>query len=287
MSSDFTTTSHGKCIIAGEHSVVRAHPAIATPLKQYQLTLHYRFSDDSLTIENAELSSAQLQQIKTQLIIKLQRDFGMLSGCLVINNQIPVGSGLGASAALCVAITRWLIAQNKLKAEQLANYATELENGFHGKSSGLDIAAASSNNLLWFEQGKIEPLPVNYNPYWYLSYCGTPGNTAECIARVNKLWTENPGKAQIIDEQMVQAVKLTSSALKQANPGELARALKLAQSCFEQWDLISPALARHIKELRQQGAIATKPTGSGGGGYVLSLWNSPQQAPGLTPVSIG
>ncbi|HWU44642.1 MAG TPA: hypothetical protein VN132_14420, partial [Bdellovibrio sp.] len=54
----------------------------------------------------------------------------------------------------------------------------------------------------------------------------------------------------------------------------LSQAINQAGECFEQWNLNEGAPAKHIQWLRENGAIAIKPTGSGGGGYVLSLWHS-------------
>ncbi len=38
--------------------------------------------------------------------------------------------------------------------------------------------------------------------------------------------------------------------------------------------LISESLQQHMQQLLHEGALAVKPTGSGSGGYVLSLWES-------------
>ena len=47
----------------------------------------------------------------------------------------------------------------------------------------------------------------------------------------------------------------------------------LARDCFESWGLCDGAMGTHIKDLEEKGAVAVKPTGSGGGGYALSLWD--------------
>ena len=52
----------------------------------------------------------------------------------------------------------------------------------------------------------------------------------------------------------------------------LAKSMGLAAECFEQWGLSDGAPGEHIQWLKEHGALAVKPTGSGGGGYVLSLW---------------
>jgi len=55
----------------------------------------------------------------------------------------------------------------------------------------------------------------------------------------------------------------------------LCEAINSAADCFTQWGLVSESLQQHMLRLHDAGAIAVKPTGSGGGGYVISLWESP------------
>ncbi len=60
---------------------------------------------------------------------KIQRSD--LKGTLLLESSIPVGAGMGASAALCVALTRWL-GYLKLRQEESEYYefARNLENLF-------------------------------------------------------------------------------------------------------------------------------------------------------------
>ena len=51
----------------------------------------------------------------------------------------------------------------------------------------------------------------------------------------------------------------------------------MAHQCFESWGLITPDMSSIIQNLYQRGALAVKPTGSGGGGYLLSLWETPEK----------
>ena len=55
----------------------------------------------------------------------------------------------------------------------------------------------------------------------------------------------------------------------------LSQAIHQARGCFERWGLASGEMGNHIQWLFSQGAYAVKPTGSGDGGYVLSLWRKP------------
>ncbi len=58
----------------------------------------------------------------------------------------------------------------------------------------------------------------------------------------------------------------------------LVNAMQKAMNCFEQWGLMKGSLQIHGQQLLDAGAMAIKPTGAGGGGYVLSLWREKPNA---------
>ena len=185
---------------------------------------------------------------------------------------------MGASAALCMALSRWFSAQSLLNSQTVEEFATTLEHLFHGKSSGLDIAGTAAEEGVYFQQGYVESIKPAWRPHWYLSFCGEKGITSHCIRQVQELWVNEPQEAQKIDHKMQNAVKKAKAGLTQFNSDSLMllqEAVILGAQCFREWGLINKILENHIDQLMSHGAIAVKPTGSGGGGYVLSLWKKP------------
>lgn len=277
MSYDFATTSYGKWILAGEHAVLRGHPALVFPLKDKALRLTYTACKTPLTLkyegENADTCLPPIWKLLHVGFEKLNLDSDQLTGELHISNQIPIGAGLGASAALCVAITRWLKAYFDAELN-LFEFARSLENLFHGQSSGLDIAGSAANeNGIYFQAGNIRPITQTWKPHWRLSFSGTPGVTSECIKQVETLWKKDRTQAECIDKVMAQSVLQAQSALEtHHNQTDLVEAIQSASHCFDAWGLINQPLRKHMNELLDAGALAVKPTGSGQGGYVLSLW---------------
>lgn len=286
MLSDFTTTLSAKWILAGEHAVVRQHPAIVYPLGHFQFSLVYQCTPDpwQVTVQgihNTALETLFLSTLEHAVNTSNSQHIDR-TGLFIVNNNIPLGSGLGASAAFCLAISQWMAAQGIIDSNQIYQQGKQLENIFHGQSSGLDIIGAGATSGRYFHAGKHITIQQNWQPHWYLSYSGIRCKTNLCIEQVNSLWQEDASTATTIDQQMSQSVQLALSALIKGKDGltQLADAINLAKNCFEQWGLIDANLKNHISELTNAGALACKPTGSGSGGYVISLW--PQPAPKLS-----
>src|SRR5690606_18439496 len=120
------------------------------------------------------------------------------------------------------------------------------------------------------------PINQHWHPQWYLSHTNQPSVTSTCVKKVKQLWVTHPQEAMDIDTCMTDAVHMALKALKQPKESGLAllvKAIEQAQQCFVRWDLVSEKAQAHMERLSQAGAIATKLTGSGYGGYVISLWD--------------
>jgi mevalonate kinase len=294
----FRTEVAGKWILAGEHAVIRGFPALVFPLPTRSLSLSFQPGEQDLTAQFSGEHGAELQLLFWGVLEKAcelkKRHRSDFRGQVQVQSSIPVGAGLGASAALCVAVSRWLQSMGVVQADEISEFARQLENLFHGESSGVDIAVALWGRGLKFTRGENQSvssptqtqIQMNWQPRWYVSYSGKRGVTLECVQKVKKILQRDPELGQRIDEDMAQAVSLAETALTQGEErgfGSLVQSLQLANSCFERWGLTTQP---HMDWLKEQGAVAVKPTGSGDGGYVLSLWRqspSPEVLKKLIP----
>lgn len=306
MSSEFSTTVHGKWIVAGEHAVLRGSPALAFPVYGKSLTL--RWSDaDEFSPHFAGERGPEFQLLFTGVfdrsleLLGRSGDLTLRRGVFTVESSLPVGAGLGASAALSVAVGRWFAFRGAIAEPQLFDFCRNLEDLFHGESSGVDVAVALENRGLHFERGALEEKRMQgfdptWQPLWYISYSGSRGITSECVAKVKSWLASNPIEGLATDQKMAAAVRRAEESLRANGRSEdqirarfesLRQAIAEAGECFQTWGLSDGNMGRHLDWLKSQGAVAVKPTGSGGGGYALSLWQTrpePDAESQLVPV---
>jgi len=288
-SFDFISQSYAKCILTGEHTVLRGGVAIVTPVKSLKMTSSWRLDPSHLQITYSGVNSQELTLIFGGALGLACEKLGMrredLKGTWHLDNQIQIGGGLGASAAICVSIARFFVSLGKVSEIEVFSFAKSLEDVFHGESSGVDIAATmSSGPIKFYKDFDSKPIISQIDPLWSprlrVSHSGHKGVTSDCVRRVKDFIIQNPERSKVLDNKMKEASQKCEQAFslgeKMGRP-LLVESFHLAHSCFEEWGLIDLEMKNEIQRLRDNGALAVKPTGSGRGGYILSLWE--HQAP--------
>lgn len=278
----FYTRTYGKWIFSGEHTVLRGGPALVFPLFKKKLELEYTVGKDPLVVqamgENADDIIELFPDVLAKALEILKIKDRSLTGTILFRNELPLGSGMGASSSLCVAFSRWFCNLGFLNDFEIYEFARQLENIFHGESSGVDIAVVLHEKPLVFRRpNAIEILNVQNSFTLYLSHTGQKGITKECVNQVNDFIRSYPLEGNRLDEQMnqitIEAIRLFQDNRESSeNVEHMVSIIERGYQCFKEWGLTGGQVDPHIAFLKKQGAYAAKPTGSGGGGYVLSLW---------------
>lgn len=266
-----------KYILAGEHAVLRGSGALVFPLPHYNVKLSYEETgvkpiDIKCRDESMRLICHGAFARAFSFIGKTQ-DF--LTGSIDIQSNIPMGVGLGFSAALSSVIAKLFVSLDLLDTRDFFACAKHIEDRFHGLSSGVDIAGSNSSVGVYFSPtGRSEEICLAWEPKLFLQLSGGVGITSSSVGLVQKIHQENPSLAVKIDSDMQESVLLARRALSDPRLGHdlLKEAIELSSSCFERWGLMSEALTETAASMKENGALATKCTGSGGGGSVLGLW---------------
>lgn len=267
--------ANSKCILSGEHAVIRGAKAIAFPVNYYEMSLSVSHNELSRKpyIEIHDRFKENFIKIINFINIKFNLDI-LSEYSLKIESNIPVSCGFGSSAALSVLISKFMAKTYDI--ENDINLAIEIENLLHGKSSGLDVYAIYFGEPIIFQivdnKFLYEFIKPTFKPKFKIFMVDSEKTTKECISIVNKLIKEDFIYARKLDSQMNIATNKCIEGLKNSNINVLADGINLALKCFDNWGLIPQSMKSKISEIYKNGAIACKPIGSGGGGGILALF---------------
>ncbi len=278
----FQTRVSGKWVLAGEHSVLHGATAIALPHPEFTLNLSFQPSSTELSVE-PKSSHTMISDLFRAVEDERALDDLPISkpeGTLHLSSTIPMGAGLGSSAALCVALTRWMAEPLSISSQDFFEFARRLEHRFHGRSSGMDIAVILENEAISFnlEKGSL-PLGIRTLPRFTFHDTGLRKRTSDAVFQVENFREEKPWLALQTDEAMSSAARFGIEGLERYHLGDadaglrlIANAMSQAQECFYTWGLIPREIKNLEEDLRAQGALGVKITGAGGGGFLVALW---------------
>ncbi|MDR0406633.1 MAG: mevalonate kinase [Holosporales bacterium] len=281
----------GKLILIGEHAVVYGHPAIALSLPQLHLDIHSTLKDPSsnpiLWETQMPLSEEERHKMDAAFVLCLNLFATEVSSkkgiedvlkenppLLKMRSSLPLGAGLGGSAAFSIALTR-LCAQAfgvQLTRSMTQHYAQQLEFIFHHAPSGIDIEAILAEAPIFFQKNKsVRPIP--FFPSCWIVLIDTQERTPTCIMidKVQQHLTRNPKDHQHLDS-IGSLVQNVAAALEEQNLECVGAYLTQAHEHLRIFDISTPALDRAVKALRDNGALGAKLTGGGGGGIAFGLF---------------
>lgn len=281
-------SAHGKLILLGEHSVVYGMPAIAIPFTSLKVWATVEAIRGPLTFScdffQGPLADVPMKMrgiaacITETLIMLNQQQSGLL---ITIHSSIPIGRGLGSSAAIALAIVKSLFAFYKINLDQhtLMSLVHIAETYAHGNPSGIDMYTASSAKPLWFQKGKpMEALHIARPLYIVVADTGRFGDTHLAVSNVKKAFKKYPKKTKDSLAQLELLTHKARHALAQGERKRLGRLLDLAQAELTAIGVSDAGINHLIDAARNAGALGAKLTGGGLGGCVLALAESSTHA---------
>lgn len=185
LTNSISSSSHGKIILSGEHSVVYGKPAIAIPSSQYL----------KITIKQ-QIRNTQSNQIISQVLSAISPhigDFSIQHNNWQISGTLPKQSGMGSSAALANAVVK-LVAKlsNLYLTNEIVFAAVQAsEKLFHGNPSGIDAATIIYNQPILFSKNNNKPniktIDTNYLPKFLVIHSGAAAeSTKEMVEKVKQ-----------------------------------------------------------------------------------------------------
>lgn len=280
--------SHGKLILMGEHSVVYGYPGIAIPFPATQVAISIKptagecwVNSDYYTgpFSQAPKEMAYLAQVIDWTFDSLQKPKESLY--YQVDSTIPIGKGMGSSAALAVALVRGLAdyLNQDLPDQVLQRMVDQGEAIVHGKSSGLDTLMTRSLNPVRYCKGQApKALAIQLDAYLVVADSGLVGATKEAVHRVAQLKLSQPAFFDHCMEQMTDLVHQAIQALASNDQEGLGGLMTYNHYYLSRLGVSTPVLDQLVRAAWRQGALGAKLTGGGLGGSVLALASNQESA---------
>ncbi len=192
-----------------------------------------------------------------------------------IRGNLPMGVGLGSSAALSVAALRALGTIVPWAPNEVLAAADQAERIFHGNPSGLDVRAVLADGpLVWrrSEGGNLdlEPAAVGAG-FAFELWVTLPGpSTADMVELVTHALAEDDRLAAV--SRATIHVEAARVALAAGDALRLGAEMQAFQHWLRRYGASTPILDDLVLHALQFGAAGAKVTGAGGGGAMLVLW---------------
>ncbi|GFP76954.1 mevalonate kinase [Clostridium fungisolvens] len=279
--------SHSKLILVGEHAVVYGKPAIAMPFPlKVRVTIQkavgpimfessiYTGPIDSMTVKMKGIKACIEESLRC-----VDQPFANLR--IRIDSAIPLGRGLGSSAAIAIAIVRSIFSlfQQGLSEEHLFSLVQIAETYAHGKPSGIDTAAEISEYPIWFQKGKeIVPLVIGIPLYIVVADTGRNGDTHTAVDNVRKMYVSETEKVQNSLDEIGTIGELAREALLKGDVYLLGNLLYRNHEELKILGVSDGELNNLVEIARNAGALGAKLTGGGLGGCILALGESLEHA---------
>lgn len=228
MANKIRVSAPGKLILSGEHAVVYGYPAILAAV------------DKRLMVDERG----------------------------VVESLIPMGVGMGSSAALSVATAaaERILKGKKWDLEDINNQAYQLEKKYHGNPSGGDNTIVTYGGFLWYRK-EISDFKIF-----------TQINSK---IKLPKFFLINSGSPEETTGEMIME-KITREFLKTLidGSGRWGELIRDNEKCLESLGVVSKSCQDLIREIEKVGGAA-KISGAGGrstgSGLVLSYHQDPKK----------
>ncbi len=292
------SSAPGKVYLFGEHAVVYGEPAVPCAIERRATVTVTPRTDGRIRVETSDLTLAGFTveydgtidgrpdvDVPERLVeaamgyvdvaVEQARDAvgAPEAGVNIrIESDIPLGAGLGSSAAVVVATidatTRAL--GGALERRELADraYRTEYEVQ-DGQASRADTFCSTMGGAVRIEGDDCRALDVPDLPL-VIGFDGGAGDTGELVSMV-RARRDRYGFARETVSAIGNLVREGEAALKAGDLDEVGDLMDFNHGLLAALGVSSPTLDEMVWVARRAGATGAKLTGAGGGGCIVAL----------------
>ncbi|RLG85428.1 MAG: mevalonate kinase [Thermoprotei archaeon] len=293
------TSAPGKVTLFGEHAVVYGEPALVTSIdKRVYVRLRLR-DDKAIKISAQDLHIPGLIVTLREEEVILETDYGKVIPAISyikkaieltadyvgkfrgvdieVTSDMPVGAGLGTSAAVAIAtIYAYLQAlKEELSKEEIARLGWRVEKEVQGMASPMDTSIATFGGFLYIKyrgsEVTLRRLKINTQLPLVIGYVEREFKTADMVKKVKVLYDKYPGIVKDIFSTIGRITEEALRALEVSDVIRLGELMNINQGLLDAIGVSNSKLSTLVYVARAAGALGAKLTGAGGGGCVIAL----------------
>ncbi len=281
-----TGTGFGKTILIGDQFVLRGVPAIVAALpfvtecRVDRLDRGEGWLLDDRRREVPGYKQAKLAQ-QAASIGRILEVMGIDAARnpirITFGGSLLAGSGVGASAASCVSLARALDETFALGLgiEDVNRIGREGEFPYHGIPSGVDNTASTYGGLLqfWIEGGatRFERIPVSRPLRIVLANSGVTADTSTLDGFVLGIRERDPQGFEATMATISAQSREMRAALERGDLATVGALMTANHEILVAMGLSHPILDELCGQALALGALGSKLTGGGRGGYMVAL----------------
>lgn len=261
----------GKIYLFGEHAVVYGETAVACAV---ELRTRVRAEVADSVIIQSQISRTGIDFEKhpyVSAVVEKMREFVPFEGVSIsVDSEIPVGSGLGSSAAVTIASIGALNALFGcgLSLEEIAKIGHEIEIRVQGAASPTDTYVSTFGGVVTIpERRKLKTPDCGI----VVGDTGVFSSTKELVANVRKLRETYPELIEPLMASIGKISRIGESLVLSGDYPSIGRLMNVNQGLLDALGVNSLELSDLIYSARAAGAFGAKITGAGGGGCMVAL----------------
>lgn len=198
--------------------------------------------------------------------------------------DFPPERGLGSSAAAAGAVIRAILDYYSINAsdEKLFEITQDAERVAHGKASGLDATATSAmlQQPVRFLDGKFSRMSISpiIRAWIVLADSGFKGTTKVTVEALRKKRDSQPKIVNALLQELGQIALNAENDLEFGNIQNIGSSMTRAHKILAELGVSTPFLDALVKNACENGALGAKLTGGGGGGCIIAIAQSQEDA---------
>jgi mevalonate kinase len=263
----------GKIYLFGEHAVVYGEPAIACAV---ELRTRVKVKSSSKISISSDIGTTGLDfEIHPYVSSAIQK-MGTPEISVEISSEIPVGSGLGSSAAVTVATLAAINIEcgQGYEKDEIAQMAHEIEKGVQGAASPTDTFVSTFGGVIEIPSRKRLDLLECGIVIGNTGKGASPKKTAKLVKQVAVLKEEYPDSIDPIIKIIGSFAKHGEIMVTEKKYQSLGKLMNVNHGLLDALGVCTLELSTLVYAARNAGAYGAKLTGAGGGGCMVALTDS-------------